>query len=133
MNRLRKFLTSSVLMATVLTMVGATSNVASAAMDGDLIKMNGLSSVYYLKGGKRFVFPNQSTYASWYSDNNGGPDWSGIKTVAQSELESYPLGGNVTVRPGTKLIKITTNPTVYAVEPNSAPKFDGVSFANDRT
>lgn len=99
-------------------MVGATSNVASAAMDGDLIKMNGLSSVYYLKGGKRFVFPNQSTYASWYSDNNGGPDWSGIKTVAQSELESYPLGGNVTVRPGTKLIKITTNPTVYAVEPN---------------
>lgn len=98
-------------------MVG-TGNVASAAMDGDLIKMNGLSSVYYLKGGKRFVFPNQSTYASWYSDNNGGPDWSGIKTVAQSELESYPLGGNVTVRPGTKLIKITTNPTVYAVEPN---------------
>lgn len=91
---------------------------ASAAMDGDLIKMNGLSSVYYLKGGKRFVFPNEATYSSWYSDNNGGPDWSGIKTVSQSELESYPLGGNVTVRPGTKLIKITTNPTVYAVEPN---------------
>jgi len=82
-----------------------------AATDGDLIKMNGLSSVYYLKGGKRFVFPNESTYFSWYSDFNS------VKTIAQSELESYPLGGNVTIRPGTKLVKITTNPTVYAVEP----------------
>ncbi|MDI3496477.1 MAG: hypothetical protein PWQ35_498, partial [Patescibacteria group bacterium] len=33
-------------------------------------------------------------------------------------LQSYPLGGNVTMRPGTKLVKITTDPSVYAVEPN---------------
>jgi hypothetical protein len=39
-------------------------------------------------------------------------------TIPQSELESYPLGANVTVRPGTKLVKITTNPKVYAVESN---------------
>lgn len=117
MNRLKKFLAASVLSATLISTTGV-SFASAAAMDGDVIKMNGLSSVYYLKGGKRFVFPNEATYSSWYSDNNGGPDWSGIKTVPQNELESYPLGGNVTVRPGTKLIKITTNPTVYAVEPN---------------
>jgi hypothetical protein len=59
--------------------------------------------------GKRYVFPNESTYFSWYSD------FSGVVTIPQSELESYPLGANVTVRPGTKLVKITTNPKVYAV------------------
>ncbi len=116
MNRLRKFLTASVLSATLLTMCGI-SFASAAAIDGDVIKMNGNSSVYYMKGGKRFVFPNQATYSSWYSDANGGPDWDIVKVVSQSELESYPLGGNVTVRPGTKLVKITTNPTVYAVEP----------------
>ena len=74
--------------------------------------MNGLSSVYYLGAdGKRYVFPNESTYMSWYND------FSGVVTVSQSELEGYPLGANATVRPGTKLVKITTNPTVYAVEP----------------
>jgi len=85
---------------------------SAAAAAGDLIKMNGLSSVYFLAAdGKRYVFPNERTYFSWYSD------FSSVKTIPQAELESYPLGANVTIRPGTKLVKITTNPKVYAVEP----------------
>ena len=98
---------------TVLSMSVVVAPEAGAAQAGDLIKMDGLSSVYYLGAdGKRYVFPNESTYKSWYND------FSGVVTIAQSELESYPLGKNVTVRPGTKLVKITTNPKVYAVEPN---------------
>jgi len=100
---------------TVLSMsvVVAPSASAAVAKAGDLIKMNGLSSVYYLAAdGKRYVFPNEKTYFSWYSD------FSSVVTIPQSELESYPLGKNVTVRPGTKLVKITTDPKVYAVEPN---------------
>lgn len=113
MNKLRKIFVVSVMMITVLSLSMVTApNVKAAAKAGDLIKMNGLSSVYYLGAdGKRYVFPNTSTYMSWYKD------FSGVVTVSQSELESYPLGANVTVRPGTKLVKITTNPTVYAVEP----------------
>lgn len=101
------------MMMTIMAMsVVVVPNVGATASAGDLIKMNGLSSVYYLGAdGKRYVFPNESTYFSWYSD------FSGVVTVPQSELEGYPLGANVTVRPGTKLVKITTNPTVYAVEP----------------
>lgn len=84
---------------------------AAEAHAGDLIKMNGLASVYYLGAdSKRYVFPNETTYNSWYSD------FSTVKTISQSELESYSLGSNVTVRPGTRLVKITTNPKVYAVE-----------------
>ncbi len=114
MERLRKGLIVGVMSVTVLSMsmlmVPFTVGAASA---GDLIKMDGLSSVYYLAAdGKRYVFPNETTYFSWYGD------FSSVVTIPQSELESYPLGANVTIRPGTKLVKITTDPKVYAVEPN---------------
>ncbi len=94
-----------------------TQALAAEAKAGDLIKMNGLSSVYYLGAdSKRYVFPNETTYNSWYSG------FSSVKTISQSELESYSLGSNVTVRPGTKLVKITTNPKVYAVEASGVLK-----------
>jgi hypothetical protein len=98
---------------TVVVMSGAVvAPTNAAAQAGDLIKMDGLSAVYYLgDDGQRYVFPNESTYFSWYSD------FSGVVTVPSSELQSYPIGGNVTMRPGTNLVKITTDPTVYAVEP----------------
>lgn len=113
MNKLRKAFTISLMLVTVFAMSVVVAPEAGAAQAGDLIKMDGLSSVYFLAGdGKRYVFPNEKTYFSWYSG------FSEVVTVPQSELESYPLGANVTVRPGTKLVKITTNPNVYAVEPN---------------
>jgi len=115
MAKLRKALVAGVGMITILSMsmLMVPLQVGAAAQAGDLIKMDGLSSVYYLAGdGKRYVFPNEATYFSWYSD------FSKVVTISQSELESYPLGKNVTVRPGTKLVKITTNPKVYAVTTN---------------
>jgi len=113
MKKLRNILTIGVMALTVLSSVGITSVHAAAPQAGDLIKMDGLSSVYYLGAdGKRYVFPTSSVYFSWYND------FSGVITVSASELQSYPLGSNVTVRPGTKLVKITTDPSVYAVTPN---------------
>lgn len=115
MKKLRKAFIISVMSITVLstTMFAVPMQVGAAAQAGDLIKMDGLSSVYYLGAdNKRYVFPNEATYFSWYSD------FSGVVTIPQAELESYPLGKNVTVRPGTKLVKITTNPKVYAVTTN---------------
>lgn len=98
----------------IIAMSGLTVNTAKAAAQaGDLIKMDGLSSVYYLgNDGKRYVFPSESVYFSWYAD------FSGVVTIPASELQTYPLGSNVTMRPGTKLVKITTDPSVYAVTPN---------------
>ncbi len=115
MNKLRKFLVVGVMVLSVISMSGLViaPSVQASASAGDLIKMDGLSAVYYLSdNGKRYVFPNSTVYNSWYSD------FSGVVTIPASELQSYPLGGNVTMRPGTKLIKITTDPSVYAVEPN---------------
>jgi len=113
MSNLRRVFTAGLMFVTVLAMsVTAVPQVDAAAEAGDLIKMEGLSSVYYLgSDGKRYVFPNADTYFSWYED------FSGVKTIPQSELESYPLGKNITIRPGTYLVKIQTDPKVYAVEP----------------
>jgi len=99
---------------TIIAMSGAFITPAKAAASaGDLIKMAGNSSVYYLgSDSKRYVFPNEATYFSWYKD------FSGVITIPATELQSYMLGGNVTMRPGTKLVKIVTDPSVYAVEPN---------------
>lgn len=116
MQTIKKLVASGVIFSTVLSMVVvAAPTKAASAVAGDLIKMSGLSSVYYFGAdSKRYVFPNEATYKSWYSD------FSGVKTIPTEELQSYSLGGNVTMRPGTRLVKITTNPKVYAVEPGGS-------------
>lgn len=112
MNRISKIFVWSLAVVAVLGFAGKVSTANAAAQPGSLIKMNGLSSVYYLGAdSKRYVFPDSRVYFSWYKD------FSGVVTISQSELESYPLAANVTMRPGTRLVKITTNPKVYAVEP----------------
>ncbi len=114
MERFRKIFVIGTMFVTVLSMsVVTVPNAGATASAGDLIKMSGLSSVYYLAAdGKRYVFPNEQTYFSWYGD------FSSVVTIPQTELEGYPLGKNVTIRSGTKLVKITTDPKVYSVEPN---------------
>ena len=112
MNTLRKIFASAMVLAMAFSFFVGTSPVKAAASSGTNIKMAGLSTVYYLGSDmKRYVYPNDRTYKSWYAD------FSGVQTISQSELEGYPLGANVTMRPGTWLVKITTNPNVYAVEP----------------
>jgi hypothetical protein len=110
----KKLVSTVVTMSTVLSSVGvgafAVPSVASAAtlMNGDLIKASG-PAVYYFFNNKRYVFPNETTYRSWFAD------FSGIRSISDSELSAIMIGGNITIRPGTNLIKITTDPKVYAV------------------
>jgi hypothetical protein len=74
------------------------------------IKGESNSAVYwYATDGKRYVFPTEGTYYSWF------PDFNNVRTITDSELASITIGGNVTYRPGSKMIKITTDPRTYAV------------------
>lgn len=121
---IKKLLTYSLVVTTMVWSVGllATPLAVGAAVSGDLIKLQcatGASvndpckAVYYLGAdGKRYVFPNEKTYMTWYSN------FSGVQTVSSTEMSSYPIGGNVTYRPGVKMIKINTDPKVYAVAAN---------------
>ncbi len=78
---------------------------------GSRIKSVSASAVYYCgANGKRYGFPNERTYLSWYAD------FKGVRTISDEALAAIPLGGNVTYRPGSRLVKIPTLPNVYAVE-----------------
>lgn len=89
---------------------------AADLMDGDLIK-GSLPSVYYYNGGKRYTFPTQKTFLTWYTPAQleGTANGGLVKTISNAELAAVPLSGNVTYRPGVKMVKITTDPKVYAV------------------
>lgn len=116
MNLLKKIFSSFVALTTITWSVGAgllaAPSMASAATPGQLIKASGPAVYYFASDMKRYVFPNEKTYFSWFMN------FSSVQTISDSELASYPIGGNVTIRPGTNLVKITTDPKVYAVAPN---------------
>lgn len=80
-----------------------------AATNGQLVKIASNSAVYYVFDGKRYAFPNESVFFSWYSG------FDAVTTVTLNELAGYPLAGNVTYRPGQWLVKIQTDPKVYTV------------------
>lgn len=62
--------------------------------------------------GARHSFPNQAVFFTWFP---GGFSSVTIQTITPSVLVSFPLGRNVTHKPGVKLVKSPTNPKVYAV------------------
>ncbi|MDD4995062.1 MAG: hypothetical protein PHW53_01160 [Patescibacteria group bacterium] len=110
---MRKFIFAGILFAMTLAMTGAIALPGDAAtlVSGDLIKGQSFSSVYYYaENGKRYVFPNEKTYFTWYTD------FSEVKIITDAELAAIQIGGNVTYKPGYKMIKITTADKVYAVE-----------------
>ncbi|MEK7116075.1 MAG: hypothetical protein AAB879_01630 [Patescibacteria group bacterium] len=77
-----------------------------------LMKAKEFSTVYYFaEDGKRYVFPNYGTFVSWYPEGSR----TDITLLSPTELALMPFGGNVTYRPGVRLVKIPTHPKVYAV------------------
>lgn len=82
----------------------------SSLLSGDLIRGQTFPAVYYYgEDGFRYVFPNDKTFFTWY-DN-----FSEVKWVSDKELASIQIGGNVTYKPGIKMLKINSDPKVYAV------------------
>ena len=82
-----------------------------AATINSLIKGSSPTVYWYASNGKRYVFPNIKTFYTWYSIQ----DLSRVQTLSDQELSTIALGGNVTYRPGAKLVKVATDPKVYAV------------------
>jgi hypothetical protein len=77
---------------------------------GQLLKAS-LSTVYYYGAdGKRHAFPTLNTYLTWYAD------FSTVQKITDEQLAQIPLGSNVTYRPGVKMLKIESDPKVYAVD-----------------
>ncbi|MBD3251362.1 redoxin family protein [Candidatus Uhrbacteria bacterium] len=81
---------------------------AAERTNGQLIKASG-PAVYYFNNDKRYVFPNDKVFFSWYNN------FDHVLTISDAELAAIQIAGNVTYRPGKRLVKITTDPKVYAI------------------
>jgi hypothetical protein len=70
----------------------------------------GDSAVYYIGAdGKRHSFPNSHVFYSWFTG------FSGVRVVTSQQLASIPLGLNVRYKPGSRMVKFTTDPKVYVI------------------
>lgn len=111
----RKALTIGVVLTTALwsmmasVLVAPMKASAAGCTSGTLIK-GSLPAVYYCGADmKRYVFTNDKAYKTWYSD------FSGVMTISDADLASIQIGGNATYRPGVKMVKIQSDPKVYAI------------------
>ncbi|MFH1430151.1 MAG: hypothetical protein ABIG71_01340 [Candidatus Uhrbacteria bacterium] len=116
----KRTFTWSVVVATIAWSMGLSllvAPLAASAADltaGTLIKGSLPAVYYYAADGKRYVFPNEKTYKTWYAD------FSTVTTVTDAELAAVTIGGNATYKPGVQMVKITTDPKVYAVDAGGA-------------
>lgn len=102
---------SSVVLSGLVPTAGATSLTDPEDLEpGDLIRGETFSAVYYYgEDGFRYVFPNSKTYFTWYED------FDDVVWLSDSDMSTIQIGGNVTYKPGVKMIKINSDPTVYVV------------------
>lgn len=86
---------------------------AAEYVGGELIKIQSSDAVYYVGTDlKRYVFTNERIYKTWYQN------FDKVQSVGSEELNSMPLAGVVTYRPGSKMVKIPDDPKVYAIGKN---------------
>jgi len=75
--------------------------------DNNVQTLSDTAVYYYASNGKRYVFPNEKTYFTWYGDFNN------VQVIPIDQMALVPIGGNVTYRPASKLVKFQTDPKVY--------------------
>ncbi len=81
--------------------------------DGDPETQND-SAVYYIGlDGKRHPFPDALIYLSWFEN------FDAVFEISASDMASISLGTPILSRPGTALVKIQSDPNVYAVSPGN--------------
>lgn len=118
---MRKTFILSLFLALLVVFPSSTADATVMGVDAhDLIKIVGDdnpatvedSVVYYLdRDWLRHPFPNRHVYDSWYQN------FDTVKEITKDEMAQFRLGSPVTYRPGTKLVKISSIPKVYSVEP----------------
>lgn len=114
---MKKTLIVSVVMALGLTLISAGAQAAYSPKAGDLVKAKNSQAVYVIgEDGRRHLFPTEDTFWSW---NTGTWRTNPVITLSETDFSALNAGRNVTMRPGTYLIKFGASDIVYvAVEGN---------------
>ena len=77
--------------------------------DGNASTLSDTAVYYYAVDGRRYVFPNEKVFYTWF------PDFSKVKVLVIDQMSLIPIGGNVTYKPGSRLVKFQTDPKTYLV------------------
>jgi hypothetical protein len=77
--------------------------------DGDTKTLSDTAVYYYGADGKRYVFPNEKTYFTWY------PSFEKVQIISLDQMSLIPIGSNVTYHPGVRMVKFQTDPKTYMV------------------
>lgn len=107
---------------TIAVTQGATNTVPNVSVTtGELLKPKCQSyepkvgtchSVYYFGAdGMAHAFPSEAVYQSWY-----GASFANVKEIETWQFNRIAIGENVTLHPGSVLVKFSDASTVYAVE-----------------
>lgn len=111
--------------ATVTSTPIATTSVSTySPTTGDIVRTPTNPSLYFVgTDGKRHLYSSDSTFWSWYTG-----DWNNItfgtttktvKVIPQDEFDQLNVGANVTVQPGSRLVRFDNSPIMYAVTGNA--------------
>ncbi|MBP9748995.1 hypothetical protein KBD18_02190, partial [Patescibacteria group bacterium] len=107
------FVSAALLVAVISASLAGTvlwRGTADASLaNGSLAKTATSPAVYFIWQGERYAFPNEKIFYSWYKD------FLTVKIISSSEMADYRLRGNVTYKPSARLVKIQSDPKVYAV------------------
>ncbi len=110
---MKKFLFSALLSALSFVgfgvIFGAPLSAHAATVNTVIQGPTGTTLYWYASNGKRYVFPNANTYFTWFTN------FANVQRVTTNDLAAIPLAGNVTYRPGARLVKIESDEKVYAV------------------
>ncbi|MFA5188391.1 MAG: hypothetical protein WC460_03445 [Patescibacteria group bacterium] len=98
-------------------------NYKFASAEFNKLKRSESNDIYYYGAdGKRYIFPTIETYKSWFAQISVAD----IMEYDLNKLYETPLGGNVTLRPGS-LMQTPTDPNIYLVVSNGQ-----ISAINDK-
>jgi hypothetical protein len=98
----------------LLAMIGALAlpamTHATELGPGQFIRSSNGTVYWIAENERRYVFPDGATLQSWLGGTPGM-----LNAVQDNNLEQFPVGGPMTMRPGTRLVRFDSDPTTYVV------------------
>ncbi|KAA0205960.1 hypothetical protein EDM68_03765 [Candidatus Uhrbacteria bacterium] len=77
---------------------------------GQFVRSSDGTVYWFAENERRYVFPDGATLQSWLGGTPGM-----LNDASDVDLEQYPVGGPMTMRPGSRLVRFASDPTVYVV------------------
>lgn len=107
---MKKLLLLAALALAGASLASPTATYAAELETGKFIRSSDGTIYWFAEDERRYVFPDGATLQSWLGGTPGM-----LEDAPDEALAPYPVGGPMTIHPGTRLVRFHTDPTVYVV------------------